>query len=40
MQGRYGDVPVPFLGRGQLVANKRACGRTKNFADFEALGEA
>ncbi len=38
--GRYGDVPVAFLGRAQLVANKRACGRTKDRADLEALGEA
>lgn len=38
--GRYGDVPVAFLGRAQLIANKRACGRTKDRADLEALGEA
>jgi len=28
-----------FLGRGTLVANKRATGRTKDLADLEALGE-
>lgn len=37
--GHYGDVPVPFLGRAQFVANKRASGRKKDLADLEALGE-
>jgi len=30
---------VPFLGRVELVANKRAAGRTKDVADLEALHE-
>jgi hypothetical protein len=30
---------VPFLGRAELVRNKRASGRTKDLADLEALGE-
>lgn len=30
---------VPFIGRGTLVRNKRATGRTKDVADLEALGE-
>ncbi len=34
-----GDVPVRFLGRKQLVANKRATGRPRDLADLEALGE-
>lgn len=38
--GRYGDVPVHFIGRDQFVANKRATGRTRDLADLEALGEA
>ena len=38
--GRYGDVSVLYLGRPQLVANKRATGRKKDVADLEALGEA
>ena len=37
--GTYGDVPVFFLGRAQLSANKRATGRKKDLADLEALGE-
>jgi hypothetical protein len=32
-------MAVPFLGRGALVANKRASGRAKDRADLEALGE-
>jgi hypothetical protein len=31
---------VPFLGRADLVRNKRATGRAKDRADLEALGEA
>jgi len=37
--GMYGDVPVSYLGRAQLAANKRAAGRKKDLADLEALGE-
>lgn len=37
--GDYGDVPVHFLGRKQILANKRAAGRKKDLADLEALGE-
>ena len=37
--GRYGEVPVYYIGRKQFIANKRATGRTKDLADLEALGE-
>jgi hypothetical protein len=37
--GRYGELTVPYLGRAQLTANKRAAGRMKDLADLEALGE-
>jgi hypothetical protein len=37
--GRYGDIPVFYIGRAQFVANKRATGRTKDVADLEVLGE-
>jgi hypothetical protein len=37
--GTYGDVPVFYIGRNQLVANKRAAGRARDRADLEALGE-
>ena len=36
----YGDITVFFIGRQELVANKRATGRQKDLADLEALGEA
>lgn len=35
VQGR----PVPFLGRTELIANKRASARPKDLADLDALGE-
>lgn len=35
----YGDVPVYYIGREQLVSNKRATGRKRDLADLEALGE-
>jgi hypothetical protein len=37
VSGQYGEVPVPFLGRTQLLANKRASGRAKDLGDIEAL---
>ncbi len=37
--GKYGDLSVNYIGRQELVANKRACGRKKDLADLEALGE-
>jgi hypothetical protein len=37
--GMYDDVPALFIGRSQLIANKRATGRAQDLADLEALGE-
>jgi len=37
--GRYGEVPVSYLGLEALIANKQALGRLKDRADLEALGE-
>ena len=34
------DRVVPFLGRAELVATKRASGRPKDLADLHALGES
>ena len=34
----FEGVPVPFLGRDELIRNKRASGRTKDLADLESLG--
>lgn len=36
--GFYGDVPVYFIGREQLIKNKKALGRKKDLADLEAIG--
>ena len=35
----YGDVPVNYIGREELISNKRAVGRAKDLADLEALGQ-
>jgi len=37
--GKYGDIQVHFIGREQLIINKKAVGRKKDLADLEALGE-
>ncbi len=38
--GTYGGVPVQFIGRCELLANKKAVGRKRDLADLEALGES
>lgn len=35
IEGRYGDMPVNYLGRDQFIANKLATGRTRDLADVE-----
>jgi hypothetical protein len=37
VRGRYGDVEVTFIGRDELLQNKRATGRTRDMADVEEL---
>jgi hypothetical protein len=37
LRGRYGRVRTQFLGRSELIANKRAAGRPKDLADVAAL---
>jgi hypothetical protein len=39
VHGKYGDVPVSYIGREQFITNKKAMGRQKDLADLEALGE-
>ena len=34
-----GALRVPFLGRRELIRNKKAAARAKDLADLEALGE-
>ena len=37
--GPFGDTSCAYLGRQQLIQNKRALGRPRDLADLEALGE-
>jgi hypothetical protein len=37
---RVGPLEIPFLGREDLVANKRATGRPKDLADLDVLEQA
>jgi hypothetical protein len=37
--GLFGDISVSYVGRKELIINKRATGRKKDLADLEALGE-
>jgi hypothetical protein len=39
VEGKYGDIPVYYIGRKEFAANKRATGRKRDLADLEALGE-
>lgn len=32
-------MQIPFIGRPEFVANKRAAGRARDLADLDALGE-
>ena len=36
---KSGEETVPVIGRREFAKNKRACGRLKDLADLEALGE-
>jgi hypothetical protein len=37
VQSRIGGLDVPFLGRAELLLNKRATGRPKDVADLAEL---
>jgi hypothetical protein len=37
VEGTYGVEPVFYLGRAELIRNKRASGRTQDLADLEEL---
>ena len=36
--GRFGETPVSYLGKAELIRNKRASGRAQDLADLEILG--
>ena len=35
--GDYGDVAIAYIGRSELLRNKRASGRAKDLADVDEL---
>ncbi|MCK5737002.1 MAG: nucleotidyltransferase [Spirochaetaceae bacterium] len=37
VRGRYGKVEISFIGRKDLISNKRASGRIQDLADIEKL---
>ncbi len=37
ISGRFGQVPVFYLGKPELIRNKRASGRAQDLADLESL---
>jgi len=37
VESRYGDQPVPFISKVDLIANKRASGRKQDLLDLESL---
>lgn len=36
--GKFGNIEVPFIGRDELIKNKKASGRARDIADLEDLG--
>jgi len=38
VRGRYGAIEVTFIGRVDLLRNKRSTGRQRDLADVEELG--
>ena len=39
VDGKYGEVPVKYIGLNEFIINKRTTGRKKDLSDLEALGE-
>lgn len=39
VNGKYGGIPVLYIGRDEFIVNKKALNRKKDIADVEALGE-
>lgn len=39
VDGKYGELPVKYIGLDRFISNKRATGRKKDLSDLEALGE-
>ena len=39
VEGEYGDVPTYFIGKNELIINKKSLGRHKDLADIESITE-
>ncbi len=39
VRGDYGETPIYFISKADLITNKRSLGRKKDQADLEALGQ-
>lgn len=39
LKGEYAGVPVYFIGKDELILNKKALGRHKDLADIESITE-
>ncbi len=39
VDGKYGNVPVKYIGLNEFIINKRTTGRKKDLSDLEALGK-
>ncbi len=37
VRGKYGTIEVTFIGKSDLIINKKASGRTQDLADLEKL---
>ena len=38
-RGKFGELSASYIGKKQLIKNKKAIARKKDIADIEALGE-
>ncbi|MCQ9204946.1 MAG: nucleotidyltransferase family protein [Omnitrophica bacterium] len=39
LAGKYGNIGVYFIGKDELITNKRSIGRHKDLADLESISE-
>lgn len=39
VKGEYGNIPVYFIGKHELIINKKSLGRHKDLADIESITE-
>ena len=39
VKGEYGNIPIYFIGKDELIINKKALGRHKDLTDIESITE-